>query len=768
VIRYRDAPMRGTSGASFRVVPSWLVAAGLAALALAVRALPVRRVFVDQDVVPFGNDAWYHLRRIVYSVVRFPAVLDFDRYINHPDGAKPIWTPVFDWSLALLARPFFRPGELTSVERVAVWVPPLLGAATVVVLFRLARRHLDPATALVSALLLCVLPAHFWYSQLGFVDHHAAVALVSAALLAACMDLVAGADEAQPERRFRRGTLRTGLLLGLAILVWPGSLLHVALAQLGLAVYVTTRARREHALLALRSFAASQLVACVLVAPLGSAAQWPQWSEFSPLVLSRFQPWLFGSLALLALLCAALWNVPALGASRGRRLASAAALALAALALLGLAVPELGAGVSEAWRWLARDEAFQAGVNESQPLLLQQGAFSAARALLRLSGFFLLLPLAWPAALVWAWRRQARAPLLFWLGWTLALGAATLAQRRFFNSFSVPFALLVGWCLCEAWRALGRATPGAPRAAARGAVVALALVCLAPTWSTYSGDLVDVLRPAGATRRVPSQLVSQLAAIEMARWLAQRTPPTRGWLDPQLRPEYGVLAPWELGHLLEYAARRPAVVDNFGDDLGAANFEQAMRYWVSAEPTASRILDALGVRYVVLTLAQVVTATPPPDSVLVALALQPAPEPAAPRPGEAPALQRHRLVYESRLWGSEPAANPPLFRIFEHVTGARIRGRAAPGAPVEVRLALRSGRPRELWYRARARADAAGRFSLRVPYATQGAPRGVRVAGAYTLVCGGVESAVVVPEAAVRDGLEVAAPPPCAPEGEAR
>jgi asparagine N-glycosylation enzyme membrane subunit Stt3 len=760
--------MRGSSGASSRLVPTWLVAAALAALALAVRALPVRRVFVDDDVVPFGNDAWYHLRRIVYSVVRFPEALGFDRYINHPDGAKPIWTPLFDWSLAALARPFFRPGELASVERIAVWVPPLLGAATVVVLFRLARRHLDPVTAAVSALLLCVLPAHFWYSQVGFVDHHAAVALVSAALLAACMDWVAGADGPPAGRRFRRGTLRTGLLLGLAILVWPGSLLHVALAQLGLVVYVVTRARREDALLALRSFAATQLVACALVTPLGSGAQWPQWSEFSPLVLSRFQPWLFGLLTLLALLCAGLWHVPALGVSRARRLASAAALAVAALALVALAVPGLGEGASEAWRWLARDEAFQAGVNESQPLLLQHGAFTVSRALLRLSGFFLLLPLAWPAALVWAWRREQRAALLTWLGWTLALCAATLAQRRFFNSFSVPFALLMGWSLCTAWRALGGAAPGVPRAALRCAVVAAALACLAPTWSSYSRDLADALRPAAETRSVPSRLVSQLAGIEMARWLAQRTPPTRGWLDPRLRPEYGVLAPWELGHLLEYAARRPAVVDNFGDDLGAANFEQAMRYWLSPEATASRILDSLAVRYVVLTLGQIVAATPPPDSVMAALALQPAPESEPPQPGDPPALQRHRLVYESRVWGGEPVGNPPLFRVFEHVAGARIAGRAEPGAPVDVRLALHSGRPRALWYRARTRADAAGRFSLRVPYATEGAPRGVRVEGPYTILCRGVEGVVAVPEEAVREGLEVAAPPPCAPQGEVR
>lgn len=741
-------------------VPAWIASALLALLAFAVRSLPWQRVFVGGEIVPFGNDAWYHLRRIVYSVVRFPEFLSFDRYINFPSGAKPIWTPLFDWSLALLVRPFCTRGDVASVERLVVWAPPLLGALTVVVLFRLARRHFDPPTALVSAALLCVLPAHFWYSQIGFVDHHVAEALISAALLAAAMDCLAGGDEGQEQRLLRRGALRTGLLMGLALLVWPGSLVHVALAQLGLAAYTLTRRRREHALLALRSFAGAQLVACSVVAPFGSA-DWPQWSPFSPVVLSRFQPWLFGVLALLAVGCAGLWRATALGASPARRLGSAAALALGALALAIVAVPEIATGVSDAWTWLTRGETFQAAVNESQPLLFQRGEFTLSRALLRLSGFALLLPLAWPAALAWAWQRERRAPLLLWLGWTLVLCVATLLQRRFFNAFSVPFALLMGWSLCAAWRALPSALPRLPRSLTRAALCAALLACLAPTWGTYSGDVENELRPGDTARVVPSALVSSFALIEMARWLAQRTPPTRGWLDASLQPEYGVMAPWDIGHAIEYAGRRPTITDNFGDDIGARNFELATRYWLSPEPAASAILDELRARYVVLTLGRVVNDKPPRDSVTAALMLQPAPASEPPQPGDPPPLERHRLVYESRSWGGEPVDNPPLYRIFEHVTGARLTGVAEPGATVDAELTLSSGRPRSLVYRARARADARGRFELRVPYATQGAPRGVRVLSPYVLRCRGVETRIEVPEAAVREGSEVDAPPLC-------
>ena len=104
----------------------WLAPTALFVAALAIRALPWRTVFVGDTVLLFDHDAYYHLRRIVWSVVHFPRVLDFDSYLNFPEGARAIWTPCFDWLVALLALPFAEPRQLASIERVAVWAPPLL------------------------------------------------------------------------------------------------------------------------------------------------------------------------------------------------------------------------------------------------------------------------------------------------------------------------------------------------------------------------------------------------------------------------------------------------------------------------------------------------------------------------------------------------------------------------------------------------------------------------------------------------------------------
>ena len=58
-----------------------------AALVLILRAVGVEYVFVDGEVVFPPADPQYHLRRGVQVFERFPEILLFDTYINHPGGA---------------------------------------------------------------------------------------------------------------------------------------------------------------------------------------------------------------------------------------------------------------------------------------------------------------------------------------------------------------------------------------------------------------------------------------------------------------------------------------------------------------------------------------------------------------------------------------------------------------------------------------------------------------------------------------------------------
>jgi asparagine N-glycosylation enzyme membrane subunit Stt3 len=355
------------------------------------------------------------------------------------------------------------------------------------------------------------------------------------------------------------------------------------------------------------------------------------------------------------------------------------------------------------------------------------------------------------------------------VGWTAALLAVTLLQRRFFNSFSVCLALLFAWSVCalRGWIARVLAGRDAARRAAHALLVTAVLACLVPVAGSYRLAVAALFDDAerGPVHVAPS-LVRRRAMLELAIWMSRRTPATAGWLDPAQRPGYGVLGPWEIGHILQYVARRPTVVDNFGDDLGEAGFERARAYFASEEPAASQILDELGVRYVVAQ-REPPFLGPAPDerSMFASLYYFDA---SAREAGEGslagrelPALERHRLVYESTLQLALAPDAPAFYKVFEHVAGARVEGLAPPHTRVDASLALRTNRGRELVTRSSTRADAEGRYRLRLPYSNRDEPPSVRTAPAWELACENERATLVVEERQVRSGAALAGPPLC-------
>ena len=239
--------------------------AGLFLLALCVRSLPLPTVWAGDPVHFLGMDAYYHMRRILYGLERFPASLGFDPYINFPSGATAIWPPLFDGVATWIALPFYAAGGVDSAEQALVWLAPVLGSLTVVALYFLALRFLGFHVALAAGLILSVVSAHYWYSQVGFLDHHAAVALATTGLLAAAMVLLRSLDTST---EFPRGaTLALGCAFAGNLLLWPGSLLHVGLIEAGLVVFALAPASTPELRRRTRSLAAAQGVALVLLLP---------------------------------------------------------------------------------------------------------------------------------------------------------------------------------------------------------------------------------------------------------------------------------------------------------------------------------------------------------------------------------------------------------------------------------------------------------------------------------------------------------------------
>lgn len=717
-------------------------------LALAVRVLSWPDVFHEGRVHFYGTDAYYHMRRVLYSLANFPATLDFDFYINFPDGARPIWPSFFDSVIAWCLRPFYQAGYETGIERIAVWIPPLLGAATVLVLYFLAKRYFGFRTAWMAGLLLGILSGHFQFSRIGFIDHHAAVALVSTMLLASTMNLFQRfAEPALRPGRTLITALAVGFLLGGILLVWPGALLHAGIVELGLVVFLVSRptsaGARRFALL----FALIHGVAFLLVLPSGIAGPWPQWGRFSAVVLSGFQPWMFFLLAASGCACAALWRwVPAGRTVRGRMLQASGVGALLLAASL-IVFPDLLRSAGDPWRWLLKQEAFQAMVSESLPLFHKHDASRTAYAELSLS--YLLYPFPILLVLLSLKRRRDDLPSLWLLvAWTLGLGVVTLMQRRFINSFSIVFALVIAWSIDQACTALPRPIRRSPRrrVAAYGVLAVFLGFLLWPLAETYLPPLQSLYSKLGGRPLLSPLLLKKRAAYRTALWLRENTPPTSGFFDRSRRPEYGVLAFWGMGHLLEYVGRRPTVINNFGDDLSQENFELGRSFFDLDELEAIKILDRFNVAYVVAFFPKTKTAEP---TMLHRLFRD-----------DGCGLAHHRMVFEEGM-ALRPGIHvpkQPLFKVFEYVRGARVRGHAPPGVAVIARLDLHTNLRRRITFETSTKADSEGIYVLQLPYATDGDQPAVRTDAFYSLEAPGQSAQVAIDEEAVKEGRVVAGP----------
>jgi dolichyl-diphosphooligosaccharide--protein glycosyltransferase len=291
-----------------------------------------------------------------------------------------------------------------------------------------------------------------------------------------------------------------------------------------------------------------------------------------------------------------------------------------------------------------------------------------------------------------------------------------------------------------------------------------------PSLRTYGTHLSSIRAAVrGEKLMFPPNVAVRRAAVQTSAWLRAQTPPTVGWLDPSQRPRYGVLAPWYLGHIIKYVARRPTVVDNFGDDVSRASFAWSQQYYLDTEAEALPELDARQVRYVVVHRAQeeALSEGPKPRALFHSLYTHDGSRFVVgdPEDGEVPALTRHRLVFESRGLPRENASDsPPIFKVYEVVPGALVVGRAAPGTDIWITLGLRTNQQRRFFFEAGTRADARGRYELRLPYATREGPWSTRTDPAYTLTCDTQTSFLALSEQDIRQGRLVAGPTMCAEE----
>ena len=126
-----------------------------------MRILASRSLVGARGTLLYGTDPFYHLRRAWLTLQDYPHVPYMDRFCEYPLEIKcHTWPGGFDFLLATVSLlTLGRSATLNQMTELLVYLPPVLGALTVLATFLVARLALSLPGALSAALVMAVAPA---------------------------------------------------------------------------------------------------------------------------------------------------------------------------------------------------------------------------------------------------------------------------------------------------------------------------------------------------------------------------------------------------------------------------------------------------------------------------------------------------------------------------------------------------------------------------------------------------------------------------------
>jgi asparagine N-glycosylation enzyme membrane subunit Stt3 len=688
----------------------WGIAAALVLGATGLRFLHVGAFVGGDHVRLLSGDSWYHLRRMAL-VADGAGLPDHDAWTHHPKGMVPHWPPLFDTAGGWLAH--LLGGGSARLDRVAVAGIALVGAATAAT-FALAwwmsASRAGPVAGMLAVIALALSPAHHNYTRAGKLDHHA----VEPLLVFLALDALLRAAAATGRAAWRWAAVAAIAMLAL-VATLPSSSIGILLlaGAAGLRALLANDRRRTGLVLA-----AAFGIAGLAAFPVAWASPMTRAGLVVSFNLSLLQP-------VLLLACAV--GLAACAVIPGGRLLVAAGDAAAGAAIM-LLWPAGRAAMLEGSGFVASG-GFVALIDESQGL-----SVLGARFVLPFLSFAALLV---PALLWWGIRRgDADVRVLSAVLATTTVLA--LQQVRFGVLFALPLAVLGGIAGARsiAWgRRRGRG------ALVTAGVVATAAALLLPSVPFVTGP------PAGLAARAP--------VWEALAWLRDHSDsPGDAW-RADARPAWSVMAPWGFGHEVLVLGRRANVASPFIAPGETEGLTDVLRFFLATSPAEGEaLLEAHEARWVLTV--------PMPPATLAKYARVLGLDPASVPLGSTAAVALHErngsaVAEAPQAWDGLRlvfVADGGEAKLFERVPGARLEGVATPGSEVLLRVDLDVAGSGWRWF-ALARADGAGRFAIRVPYATDAVtPGNVRVLGAAVRVNGRVLP-VTVSEQAVQAGIAI-------------
>ena len=229
--------------------------AAVAAFMLWVRLQAYDTFVRDGQVVFSGNDAWYHLRMVNYTVRNWPATMPFDPWSYFPYGtSQGQFGTLYDQlvATAALVVGFGAPSDQLIAKTLLV-APAVFGALAIVPTFLIGRRIAGRGAALFGVAVLALLPGTFLQRTLvGFADHNGAEPFFMTMAVFALMIALGVAVRERPvwelveERNWdelRWPTITSaaaGFAVAMYMWVWPPGVLLVGIFGIFLLVALTS------------------------------------------------------------------------------------------------------------------------------------------------------------------------------------------------------------------------------------------------------------------------------------------------------------------------------------------------------------------------------------------------------------------------------------------------------------------------------------------------------------------------------------------------
>jgi dolichyl-diphosphooligosaccharide--protein glycosyltransferase len=564
-----------------------LSAIALGAFALRV-AISYRSVF-GQDFVAFvESDAWYHMRLVDGLIRHFPWRIWHDAYLLHPGGEPVNVGPMLDWIIAGIAL-VLGVGSPSPrlVDAVGAFVPPVLGALTVVPVYALAKDLFSTRAGLWAAFCAAVLPgALLTRSALGFTDHHCAEVLFTTLTL---MCVVRAIDHTRSAKSRSHQAIAAGVGLGTYLLTWGGGALFVATLALwaGLEL-VVARLRDDNDSSIVHAAVPIFVLSALMVAP---------WAATRPFFAYDLLALAGGLATIVTLYGIGYWTT---GRPRGRAvyfgLVAVVGL-IGALAVVLVARTSLGGILSEVRRLSPlRATGY---VREAVPLMRS----AEWRPVPLWNEFTTSLPLCLLGLLAGPFVNTHRAPgTRLLLAWGLVALGATFGQVRFAYYLAIPVAIFAGYGCDLLMRMITTRSEFAaswtreavaPMSGKTMLRIATASVVLAVAIAGPGAP--EIIRKASLTNNLGPDWIDTL------RWMRTNTPEPFGSPDAYYlggdtaKGAYGVMSWWDYGYWITRIGRRVPIANPKQSGVG-----NAAQFFLSTDPQeAGQILSRAGARYVI-------------------------------------------------------------------------------------------------------------------------------------------------------------------------